>query len=203
MSTRRLICATAPQCPTPQCCFDLAAGVADSMHADTHIHPNTAMLLCSCVVACFQMAASHVSVDEWMLRMFECAALLVRFEYICWQSMLRVIIHTWILQNLLYLQSVCMRVCVCAHVCVWGSVMVYWLFVINHQHHLQVSTLTPTPSSAGFHWVSFPFLNKTQKRTAMFTVSAQATVESRPGLGRPPHFSVLSSQLTPHICVGG
>lgn len=205
MSTRRLICAAAPQCPTPLCYFDLAAGVVDSTHANTHIHPNTAMLLCSCVVACFQMAASHVSVDEWMLTMFECAALLVWFEYKRWQSMLRVIIYTWIIKNLLYLQSVCMHVCVSVYVCVFGAAL--WSTgssVNNHQHHLQVSTLTPTPSSAGFRWVSFPFLNKTQKRTAMFTVSAQATVESRPGLGGPPPLHTLSvlSSHSSHLCWG-
>lgn len=54
--------------------------------------------------------------------------------------------------------------CVQTCLCLWSTDSP----VINLQHHLQVFTLTPHPPLHGFHCVSFSFLNKTQKRTAMF-----------------------------------
>ncbi|KAM9858602.1 UDP-glucuronosyltransferase 3A1-like [Aulostomus maculatus] len=77
------------------------------------------------------------------------------------------------------------------------------MFVSNHHRHLQASTLTPTPSSAGYQWPCFSFRSKTQKCTAMFTVSAQSTFESRQGLAGPPLPFCPALLPTPYICVGG
>lgn len=137
---------------------------------------NQAMLLCFLVVACFWMAVGHVRVDEWMLRMCLCAALLGWFGY----NVLTKYVESHRNSHKTALKCVCMQVCVYGLLCL----------------HLQVLTLTPTPSSAGFHGVSFPFLNKTQKRTAMFTVSAQAS----PGPG--PLCSLLPPSHSSHLCWG-
>lgn len=57
------------------------------------------------------------------------------------------------LKRLLYLLSLCLHVCTCTfEAALWSTDSL----VINHKRHLQASTLTPTPSSAGFRWVPFP-----------------------------------------------
>lgn len=133
-----------------------------------HINPNWEMLF---VVACYQMAVSCVC-----RKVFACLGLMD------WQRMLRVIEYTRSLKNLLYLQNMCVCACACLEQCY--GLLAFQLLTISTTCKSQLWPLHPPL------WVSTEFsssiLNKTQKHMAMFTVSAQATAESRPGLGNTP-----------------
>lgn len=160
MSNRHLICTTAPHCPTPLCCFDLVVLQAGWLTVCMQTHTHTLTESWFCVVAGFQMAESHVRVDEWL---FVCC-------FVCCSHR----IHISPQKSAPPTMFVCARACVCLgqH---YGLLVLQFITTSTTYK----SQLWP-PHPPLLCWVSFPFLNKAQKYTAMFTVSAQDTFESRP-----------------------
>lgn len=135
---------------------------------------NQAMLLCFLVVACFWMAVGHVRVDEWMLRMCLCAALLGWF----WYNVLTKYVESHRNSHKTALK------CEYACLCLWSTVF------------------TPTSPNSNPHTLLcrfplslLPFSKQDTK--AHGNVHGQRSSQTRP---RPPLFSPPSHSS--HLCWG-